>query len=94
MVEEASFEFRLRKIEEVRSYLLDEIKHNDLMSGKYNMTCKYLNSVQLLCILISTVTGCLSVSVFALLVAILLGIMSSAVGIKVSLQDSKNISNL
>ena len=35
MVEEASLEFRLRKIDETRNYLLDEIKHNDLMSEKY-----------------------------------------------------------
>ena len=31
MVEEVSLEFRLRKIYETRNYLLDEIKHNDLM---------------------------------------------------------------
>ena len=29
MVEEASLEFRLRKIDETRNYLLDEIKHNN-----------------------------------------------------------------
>ena len=34
MVEEASLEFRLRKIYESRNHLLDEIKHNDLMSKK------------------------------------------------------------
>ena len=34
MVEEASPEFRLRKIDEIRNYLLDETKHNDLMSQK------------------------------------------------------------
>ena len=32
MTEEANLEFRLRKIDETRNYLLDEIKHNDLMS--------------------------------------------------------------
>ena len=32
MVKEASLEFRLRKIDETRKYLLDEIKHNDLQS--------------------------------------------------------------
>ena len=31
MIEEASLKFRLSKSEEIRSYLLDEIKHNDLM---------------------------------------------------------------
>ena len=35
MVEEASLEFRLRQIDETENYHLDEIKHNDLMSAKY-----------------------------------------------------------
>ena len=35
MAEEASLEFRFKKIDETRSYLLDEIKHNDLMGEKY-----------------------------------------------------------
>ena len=30
--EEASFEFRLRKIDETRNYLLDEINHNNSIS--------------------------------------------------------------
>ena len=38
MVEEASLEFRLRKIDETRNYLSDEIKHNNLMSEKYTQT--------------------------------------------------------
>ena len=38
-----SFEFRLRKNDETRNYLLKEIKHNDLMSEKYKKTCKYVN---------------------------------------------------
>ena len=29
MVQKASLEFRLRKIDKTRNYLLDEIKHND-----------------------------------------------------------------
>ena len=40
MVEVASIEFRLIKIDETRNYLLDEIKHTDLMSEKYKKTCK------------------------------------------------------
>ena len=35
MVEGASLEYILRKIDETRNYLLDEIKHNDLISKKY-----------------------------------------------------------
>ena len=35
MVEDASLEFRLRKIDKARNYILDEIKHKDLISEKY-----------------------------------------------------------
>ena len=38
MVEEASLDFRLRKIGETINYLLDQIKHDDLMSEKYKKT--------------------------------------------------------
>ena len=41
MVEEASLEFRSRKIDERRNYILDEIKYNDLMSEKCKKTFKY-----------------------------------------------------
>ena len=65
MVEEASLEYRLRKIDERRNYLLDEIKHNDLMIEKYKKTCKYLHYVEQLFILASAITGCVSISAFA-----------------------------
>ena len=58
MTEEASLEFELRKIDETRNYLLDQINHNDLMCEKYKKICKYLNYVEHLLILVSTVTGC------------------------------------
>ena len=67
MVEKASLEFRLRKIDQTRNYLLDEIKHNDLMSKKCKKTCKYLNYVEHLLILASTVTGFVSISVHYLI---------------------------
>ena len=35
MVEEVSLNFRLTKIDETRDYLIDEIKHDDLMIEKY-----------------------------------------------------------
>ena len=43
MAEEASLEFRLRKFDETKDYLLEEIKDNNLMREKYKKTCKYLN---------------------------------------------------
>ena len=79
MVGEVSLEFRLRKIDEARNYLLEEIKHNDLMSKKYKKTCKYLNYFEHLLLLASTITGCVSVSAFASLVCVPVGITSSAV---------------
>ena len=81
MVEESSLEFRLRKIDETRNYLLEEIKHNDLMSEKCKNTCKYLNYIEKLLILVSTVTGCFSLSALASLVCVPVGITSSAVGL-------------
>ena len=65
ILEEASLKFRLRKIDETRNYLLNEIKHNDLRSEKYKKTCKYLNYVENVLILSSTVAGCVSISAFS-----------------------------
>ena len=53
------------------------------MSEKYKETCKNLNYVQHLLILASMVTGCISISAFASLVYVPVGITSSAVGIKI-----------
>ena len=52
------------------------------MSEKHKKTCKYLNYVEQLLILASTVTGCLSLSTFPSLVAVYVGITSSVKGIK------------
>ena len=53
-----SLELRLKKVDETRNYLLEEVNHIDLMSEKYNKTCKYLSCVEHLLILASAVTGC------------------------------------
>ena len=74
MAEEISLEFRLRKIDETRNYLLDEIKHNDLMKEKYKSTCKYLNYVEHFLTLASIMTCCISISAFASLVCVPVGI--------------------
>ena len=83
MVGEASLEFRFKKIDETRNYLLDKIKYNDLMSEKYKKTYKYLNYVENLLILVSAVTGCVSVSAFASLVFVPVDITSSTAGVKI-----------
>ena len=83
MVEEASPDFRLKKKNvETRTYLLDEIKHDDLMSEKYKNTYKHLNfNVEHLLLLGLTGTGCVSICQFALLVSVDVGTAGSAVGI-------------
>ena len=43
------------------------------MSEKYKKTRKYLNYVQHLLILVSTVTGCVSIAAFASLVCVPVG---------------------
>ena len=71
------------KKNERRIYLLEEINHNDLMSVKYKQTCKYLNYVEHLLISASTITGCVTISTFASLVCVPVGITSSSVWIKI-----------
>ena len=77
----SSLEYRLKKIDKTNNYLLEEIKHNDLMSEKNKKACKYLIYGKLLLIFASTVTSCVSISAFASLVCVP-GIISSVVGLK------------
>ena len=92
----SSLEFRLKEIDETRNHILDEINHNDLISEKYRKTCKYLKYLKQLLIFGSTATGCVSVSAFASLVCVTVGIASSALGLKCvqSMQELKYISQL
>ena len=82
MIEEASLEFRLIKNDEKKK-LSDEIKHNKLMSEKYKKTCKYLNYLVHLIVLVLTVTGSVLICAFASLVFVPVRIISSALGIKI-----------
>ena len=78
--ENTSQEFRLKDIDEIRNYLIEKLNWNELISKK---VCTTLNYIKHSLILIPTITGCVSVSAFASLVGILIGITSSAVGIKI-----------
>ena len=80
----SSLKFNLIKIDETINYLIDEIKYNDLMSEKYKKVCKYLNYVKNILILVSAVTGCVSIPAFASLLCVSVGSTSSAVGLKIS----------
>ena len=51
------------------------------MSKKHKKFCRVLNYIVHSLIVISTITGCVSISVFASLVGILIGIMGSEIGL-------------
>ena len=53
------------------------------MSKKYKKVCTTLNYIEHFLLLGSTITGCVSLSVFASLVGIPIGITSSAIGLKI-----------
>ena len=76
-------EFRLKKIDEIINYLNEETSQNKLMSNKHKKNCRVLNYIAHLLIVISTITGCVSISDFASLVGIPIGITSSAIGLKI-----------
>ena len=67
-------EFRLKNIDDTRNYLIEEINQNELMSNKHKKVYRVLNYIEHLPIVISTVTGCISIFAFASLVGIPIGI--------------------
>ena len=81
--ENTSQKFRLKNINETRNYLVEEINQNELKSKKHKKIYRVLNYTEHLLILISTVTGSISISAFVSLVGILVGITRSAIGLKI-----------
>ena len=75
-------EFSLKKIDEIRNYLIEEINRNELMSKKHKNVSRVLNYIDQPLIVISTNTGCVSISAFASLVDIPIEITSSTTGLK------------
>ena len=53
-------EFSLKKIDEIRSYLIEEINQNRLMSNKHKKVCRVLNYIKQSLIIITTITTCIS----------------------------------
>ena len=53
------------------------------MSKKQKQVCRVLNYIEYLIILVSTVTGYVSISAFASLVGIAIGITTSVTGLKI-----------
>ena len=72
----------MKDINETRNYLFEKIKQNDLMSRKHKKTCTILNYTGQFLILASAIARCISISAFASLIGIPVGIMGSAIGLK------------
>ena len=81
--ESMSQEFRLKNIDEVRNYFIEVIKQNELVSKKLKKACRFFNYIEHLIILISTVSGYVSISAFASLVGIPIGNTISAIGLNI-----------
>ena len=75
-------EFRLKKKKNRlnKNFFNWKKNWNELMSKKYKEVCRVLSYIDHLLIVI---TGCVSISAFASLVGIPLGIMISAIGLKI-----------
>ena len=54
------------------------------MSKKHKKSCRVLNYINHILIVISTITGCILISAFSSLVGIPIGVTSSAIGLKIS----------
>ena len=67
----------------MRNYLIREINRNELISKKHKKVCRVLNYTDHSLIVISTITGCISISAFASLVGIPIRIASSTIGLNI-----------
>ena len=56
---------RFKDIDETRNYLLEEIEQNELRSRKHKNFCISPNYIEYFLILVSTITGCMSISAFS-----------------------------
>ena len=95
--ENISQEFRLKNKDETTNYLIEEITQNELMS-KHKKVYRVLNYIKHLLIIISRVSGCVSISVFPSLVSITMGVASSAIRLKIcvitaGIKKCKSIAN-
>ena len=70
----------MENINETRNYFIKQIEQNELMSEKHKKVCTTLDYIKHFLILASTVTRCISISAFASLLGIHIGITSSATG--------------
>ena len=76
--------FRKKNIDKRRNYLSEKINKNDFMRKKHKNVHTVLNYIEYQLILVFTVSGCVSISAFAL-AGIHIGITSSEIELKICL---------
>ena len=81
--ENISQKFRSRNIVGTRNYSFEKIEQNELMSTKHRKVCAALNYIEHFLMLAPTTIVCTWIFAFASLVGILIGIKSSAIGLKI-----------
>ena len=72
-----------KKIAETRTYLLVEIKHNDLNKEKHKNVSMVLNYFEHFLVFVSAVSGCVSISEFVSLIGVPVRIIGSAIGLRI-----------
>ena len=77
-----SQEFRSKNIDKTKNYFLLEIKENELIRKKHRKIRQVLNYIDHLLVVISTITGCVSISACVFLVGVPIGITNFANGLK------------
>ena len=81
--EDMNQRLRLKKLDEIRNYLVEEINRNELMSKKHKKVCRVLNYIDHSLIAISAITGRLSISFSAFLVGIPITVRGFAIGLNI-----------
>ena len=79
--ENISQTFRLKNIDETKSYFVEETEENELMSKKWKQVCTTLSYSELFLILVYRVNGRISIYDFASFLGIHIRITSSAIGL-------------
>ena len=78
-----SQEFGMKNTNETRNYFIEKINLNKLMIKKHKTACTALNYIEQLLILIYVAARSVSISAYASLIGIPLGIVSSTLGLKI-----------
>ena len=81
--EDMNQRFRLKKLDEIRNYLIEEINRNELMSKKHKKVCRVLNYIDHSLIAISAITRYVPISAFSSRSGTPIRITSSEIALKI-----------